>query len=143
MSDPYNSRSNDSVLGPTLRFKGELTAEEDLLILGSVEGSIKHTARLTVGEQGSVKADIEAANIAVDGKVQGDLFGSESVSVRASANLTGNIYSPTVTLVEGARFKGHIDMDAKKAAGEKPHESSTEQKSPATGRQTKAANTGS
>ena len=70
MSDPYNSRSNDSVLGPTLRFKGELTAEEDLLILGSVEGSIKHTARLTVGEEGSVKADIEAANIAVDGKVQ-------------------------------------------------------------------------
>lgn len=118
MSDPYNSRSNDSVLGPTLRFKGELSAEEDLLILGTVEGSINHTARLTVGEQGKIKADIQAAHITVDGSVQGNLYASDSVSVRESADVKGDIYSPTVALFEGARFKGKIDMDSKKAAGE-------------------------
>ena len=41
-----------SILGPTLYFKGDLSADEDLLIQGRVEGSITHTQRLTVGAQG-------------------------------------------------------------------------------------------
>ena len=49
MSNPYNSATERaSILGPTLYFKGDLTAEEDLLIQGRVEGSITHTQRLTV-----------------------------------------------------------------------------------------------
>src|SRR5208282_6752971 len=47
-----------SVLGPTLRFRGELSAQEDLIIQGSVEGSITHTQSLTVGTDGSMKGDI-------------------------------------------------------------------------------------
>lgn len=120
MSDPYNSRSSDSVLGPTLKFKGELSAEEDLLILGTVEGSIRHTARLTVGEQGKIKADVQAAHITVDGTVQGNLYASDTVAIRESANVKGDIYAPTVALFEGARFKGKIDMETKKAAADLP-----------------------
>ena len=44
-----------SVLGPTLRFRGELSAQEDLIIQGSVEGSITHTQSLTVGTDGTMK----------------------------------------------------------------------------------------
>jgi cytoskeletal protein CcmA (bactofilin family) len=59
MSNPYNSATERaSILGPTLYFKGDLSAEEDLLIQGRVEGSITHTQRLTVGAQGTVKANI-------------------------------------------------------------------------------------
>ena len=120
MSDPYDSPSKASVIGPSVRFKGELTAEEDLLIQGEVQGSIKHTARLTVGRQGKVKAEVRAKEILVDGQVQGDMFGTESVNVRATAKVKGNIFSPTVTLIEGAHFKGSIDMDPRKARQEAP-----------------------
>jgi cytoskeletal protein CcmA (bactofilin family) len=117
MSDPYSSSpKSSSILGPTLRFKGELSAEEDLLIQGQVEGSIKHTASLTVGKQGEVKADINARHITVEGKVQGDLHGSKAVTISATADVRGNIFSPTVSLIEGAKFKGSIDMDGSKAA---------------------------
>ena len=59
MSNPYNSATERaSILGPTLYFKGDLTAEEDLLIQGRVEGSITHTQRLTVGPQGTVNTDV-------------------------------------------------------------------------------------
>src|SRR5262245_46466061 len=40
-----------SVLGPSLRFKGELQADEDLLIQGQLEGSIEHTRSLTIGTE--------------------------------------------------------------------------------------------
>lgn len=120
MSDSYNSRSSDSVLGPTLKFKGELSAEEDLVILGSVEGSIKHTAQLTIGEEGTIKANIEAERITVDGNVIGNLTAGSSVCVREGADVTGDIFAPTVALYEGCRFKGKIDMDTRSAQAEKP-----------------------
>jgi len=112
MSNPYdNPPDKMSVLGPTLTFKGELSADEDLMLKGRVEGSIRHTARLRIGKEGSVKGNIRAKFITVEGEVEGDLHASSSVSVKESANVKGNIYSPTVGLLEGAHFRGSIDMD--------------------------------
>jgi cytoskeletal protein CcmA (bactofilin family) len=112
MSNPYdNSQDKISVLGPTLVFKGELSADEDLLLKGRVEGSIRHTASLRIGKEGSVKGDIEAKYITVEGEVEGDLQASASVNVKASAQIMGNIYAPTVGLIEGAHFRGSIDMN--------------------------------
>lgn len=123
MSNPYdNARDKMSVLGPTLVFKGELSADEDLMLKGRVEGSINHTASLRIGEEGSVKGDIKAQYINVEGKVEGDMHGSSSVTVKDSADVKGNIYAPAVSLIEGARFNGSIDMDSaeKSAAAPKP-----------------------
>ena len=115
MSNPYDTGKDKktSILGPTLIFKGELIAEEDLLIQGKVEGSIKHTSSLTIGNEGNVKADIKAEHITVEGKVKGDIRGSKSVVINDSGNVAGNIFSPTVTLLEGSTFNGSIDMSGK------------------------------
>lgn len=115
MSNPYDTAKprKASVLGPTLKFKGELTADEDLLIQGSIEGSIKHSSSLTIGESGHVKADVSAEYVAIEGNVEGDIHGSQSVTVRETADITGNISSPTVSLLEGATFNGNIDMSGK------------------------------
>jgi cytoskeletal protein CcmA (bactofilin family) len=105
-----------SVLGPTLRFRGELSAQEDLIIQGSVEGSITHTQSLTVGTDGSMKGDIRARVIIIDGKVEGDLYATESVSVRATAKVKGNVFAPRVGITEGAFFQGQIEMQPSGAA---------------------------
>jgi cytoskeletal protein CcmA (bactofilin family) len=105
-----------SVLGPTLRFRGELSAQEDLIIQGSVEGSITHTQSLTVGTDGTMKGDIRARVIVVDGKVEGDLYATESVSIRATAKVKGNVFAPRVGITEGAFFQGQIEMQPSGAA---------------------------
>src|SRR5580658_5819253 len=105
-----------SVLGPTLRFRGELSAQEDLIIQGSVEGSITHTQNLTVGTDGTMKGDIRARVIVVDGKVDGDLYATESVNIRATAKVKGNVFAPRVGIVEGAFFQGQIEMQPSGAA---------------------------
>ena len=117
MSNPYDTAGERmSILPPTLRFKGELSADEDLLIQGQIEGTIKHTQRVTVGKEGKVKARISAQVIKVEGTVEGDLHAERSVYVEDSGNLRGNIHAPSVCLVEGSKFNGSIDMDAKKTA---------------------------
>ena len=109
-------RETASILGPSLRFKGELHAEEDLLIRGKVEGLITHTQHLTICRDGNVKADIEGQVIAVEGTVEGDLTATTSVAVMNSANLTGDVCAPSVSIVEGANFNGSVVMDSNKPA---------------------------
>ncbi len=102
-----------SVLGPSVTFRGSLSAEEDLLIQGRVEGSIAHNAtNLTIGPRGDVEADIVAHRVIIQGKLRGDVRASELVIVEASAQVHGDIFAPSVALREGARFKGNIDMEA-------------------------------
>ena len=105
-----------SVLGPSLRFRGELSAQEDLIIQGSVEGSITHTQSLTVGTDGSMKGDIRARVIVIDGKVEGDLYATESVTIRVTAKVKGNVFAPRVGITEGAFFQGQIEMQPSGAA---------------------------
>ena len=105
-----------SVLGPSLRFKGELHADEDLLIQGQLEGSIEHTRSLTIGTEGGVKGNIRARIVIIDGTVEGDIHGLESVTVRETARVHGNIFAPRVGLADGAKFTGRIDMDATESA---------------------------
>ena len=119
MSNPYdNSAERVSVLGPTLHFKGELHADEELLIKGRIEGSITHSQRITVCAEGTVTANVRAQVIVVEGTVTGDLQAEKSVMVKESARLRGNITAPSVSIVEGAHFTGGSDMEKKVAAVE-------------------------
>jgi cytoskeletal protein CcmA (bactofilin family) len=100
-------------IGASLSLKGELHGQEDLVIEGAVQGKIiLRQASITVGEKGRVEADIEAANIRVAGEVKGNLTGSENVVLHQSGRVEGNISAKSVTLENGCRFKGSIDMES-------------------------------
>ncbi len=99
-----------SVLGKTLVFKGELAADEDIILQGRVEGSIHHTQSVTVGIDGVVIGDTHARTILVEGTVEGDIKGVVSVLIAATATVRGNISAPRVGIMEGANFNGSVDM---------------------------------
>jgi cytoskeletal protein CcmA (bactofilin family) len=104
------------VLGKTLLFRGELTAEEDVILQGRVEGSIRHARNLIIGTDGSVLGDVYASHLTVEGLVEGDLHCTEAVIVRATAQVRGNIFAPRVGIMEGATFNGRVEMDPNAAA---------------------------
>jgi cytoskeletal protein CcmA (bactofilin family) len=108
------------VLGKTLLFRGELTAEEDVILQGRVEGSIRHARNLIIGTEGSVLGDVYASHLTVEGLVEGDLHCTEAVIVRATAQVRGNIFAPRVGIMEGAMFNGRIEMDPNAAAHAPP-----------------------
>jgi len=118
------------MIGPSIRIKGEVSGEEDLLIHGRIEGTINlPDQEVTIGQSGRVNADIKARNVKVDGEVVGDIAGSEKVTISKSGNVRGNIVAPRVTLEDGAIFKGSIDMDPGESAG---HGIASKPKPPAT-----------
>ena len=102
------------MIGPTLVFKGVLSADEDLVIEGQIEGTIDHQKRLVIGKKGRVRADIHASSVIVEGQLVGDIYSKGIVSLANGADVQGDINCGRVIMEDGARFKGTIDM------GERP-----------------------
>ena len=100
------------MIGATVKVKGEITSGENLVIEGNVEGSIScNSHEVTVGGSGNAKANVTAKTIRIEGTVEGDITGHEKVIITKSGKVRGNIVAPAVTLEDGAKFKGSIDMD--------------------------------
>lgn len=101
-----------AIIGPSLVVKGDVSGDEDLTIQGQVEGKVvlKNNG-ITVGKNGRIKADLYGKTIAVEGSVQGNLYGEDKIVVRQSGNVRGNLLAPRVTIEDGAKFKGSIDME--------------------------------
>jgi cytoskeletal protein CcmA (bactofilin family) len=97
-------------LGKTLFFKGELSADEDIVLFGRVEGSITHTGSVTIGIGGTVLGNVRARSITVKGSIEGDLEASDSVVVAPSAVVNGDIVAARVSIVDGAKFNGAVEM---------------------------------
>ncbi len=111
-----------ATIGPSIHIKGDLSGEEDLVVQGNVEGTITlHENNLTIGQEGTVNANIQAHTIIVEGTLKGDAFGEEKVTIKRTGSVHGNVSAPRVSLEDGAKFKGSMDMDYK---GSKPAESS-------------------
>jgi cytoskeletal protein CcmA (bactofilin family) len=115
--DAGGGRGSAAVIGPSIEIDGQLKGEEDLVVEGRIKGTVtlkQHT--LTVGSQGTLDAEVFAHSILVDGTVNGDLYASERISIRKSARIQGNILSPRISLEDGAKFRGSIDMDPESEA---------------------------
>ena len=105
-----------AVIGAATTVRGELSSEEDLLVEGKVEGKIDlRQNSVTVGAKGRVAAEVHARAILVDGDVEGNLVAEEQIVIRRSGRVRGDVVAPRVTIEDGARFKGSIDMDPKRA----------------------------
>ena len=105
-----------AIIGSSLVVKGDVSGDEDLVIQGSVEGKVLlRNNSITVGKNGQVKADLYGKNISVEGTVQGNLFADDKIIIRQSGTVHGNLQAPRVTLEDGAKFKGAIDMEGRRS----------------------------
>jgi cytoskeletal protein CcmA (bactofilin family) len=102
-----------SRLSPSLKIKGQITGNEDLLIEGCVEGPISiGQNRLTVGQSGQVTGRLAAQEIIVFGKVVGNQqIAGENVEIKKDASVIGNVTMRRVVIENGASFKGSIEID--------------------------------
>ncbi len=103
--------ADQATIGKSLVIKGEVTGSESLYIDGRVEGSINLSGnRVTVGRNGVVSANINAREIVVLGKVRGNLTASDRVDIRSDGSLTGDVIAASISIEDGAFFKGGIDI---------------------------------
>jgi cytoskeletal protein CcmA (bactofilin family) len=118
---PENQVRGTAMIGKTITIKGDITGEENLVIEGRVDGTVQlKNNDLTVGQSGRVTANLTANVVRIDGEVKGDIVGGEKVVITKTGKVQGNIVGPRVTLEDGAKFKGSIDMDPSSAESAAP-----------------------
>jgi len=111
-----------TVIGPTITVNGKLSGEEDLTVRGRLEGEVTLSKTLILESSGIVKANVSVKNAIISGVVVGNVRATESVELTKEGRMVGDIQAPRVILVDGASFRGRIEMGeaaAGRAAGER------------------------
>lgn len=106
------SSSNDqTVMGESVLFRGELAGGEDMLLGGQFEGNVNlQDYCLTIGPKGRVKAEIRARQVIVYGSVQGNISADEKIEIRKTGHVVGDLLTAGIAIEEGGYFKGSIDI---------------------------------
>jgi len=106
-----------TTVGANTRIQGNIEGEDDLLVIGRVEGSISITGSLLVDAEAVVAANIRAAQVTIHGTVQGDIQATEMIQITAEGRVAGDISTPRVAIEEGAQFTGNVEMGEAEARG--------------------------
>jgi len=107
---PTEVTQSQSIIGKTLFIKGDIIADEELMVEGKIEGKLIAKHRVIVAKEGLVNADIDGKEVVIKGRVNGNIKCSYKVEIVPGGTLNGNIKSEKVVLAEGAVFKGNINM---------------------------------
>ena len=98
---------------------GDIKFKDTFRIDGKFKGKVLSGSNLIVGETGEVEADIEVANISINGKVKGSLNASERIEIFSLGRVTGKLIAPKLIIQEGAFFQGSCQMEMKALEGSK------------------------
>jgi cytoskeletal protein CcmA (bactofilin family) len=109
---PADGPSSQTVIGPKVRFTGEVSGDEDVLIQGRLEGNAKVDRKVTVAPSGEVHGDLQARAVIVGGRVYGQIWAAERAELLATAAVEGNVNAPKVVIAEGAQLQGSVAMSA-------------------------------
>ncbi len=102
---------DQATIGRTLVIKGEISGSEALYIDGRVEGKITMPeSRVTIGRNGKVDASIQAREVVVMGKVNGNIECSDRVDIRSEGSVSGDISTVRISVEDGAALKGGIQV---------------------------------
>jgi cytoskeletal protein CcmA (bactofilin family) len=112
-----------TVIGESILINGSLNGDEDLTVRGRVEGTLTLTKTLVVEPTGIVKAEVQVKNCIIAGVVVGNVTASESVEITKEGRMVGDLNAPRVIIVDGASFRGRVDMGEVDLAGERPRPS--------------------
>jgi cytoskeletal protein CcmA (bactofilin family) len=101
-----------TIIGEHISIEGSIRGEENLVMDGSIKGKIeleKH--QVTVGSKGRVDGEIRAQHVVVSGELRGNIVAQGKVEITAKADFYGEIRSKSISVEDGAYFKGMIELD--------------------------------
>ncbi len=99
-----------NVIAKNTRITGDIISEGDFRIDGSLEGNIKTKGRVIIGTDGLVKGKIESTNSDIEGKFTGELIVQETLTIKTTANISGDVMIGKLSVEPGATFNANCSM---------------------------------
>lgn len=99
-----------TIISKGSKIEGTLTIKGGIRVDGTVEGTLKTDGFLHIGKTGHAKAEVQARECLIHGKVEGDIVIQESLELESTALITGNIHARVLRVHEGAVLNGNCSM---------------------------------
>lgn len=116
MSKSNSNSIEHNVIAAGTIIKGDITTDGDFRIDGKVEGTIASKGRVIVGNSGSIVGTIKAENIDVMGYIEGTIITHDTLSLKSSAKVKGDIQTSILDIEQRAEFNGTCSMGKEAAA---------------------------
>lgn len=100
----------ETVIGASIKVKGNFQGQGDIIIEGSLEGSLKTDANLFVGEKARVVANIESRDAIINGEVRGNIKNKGYLALGGTAKIFGDIQYGELSIEKGAIINGQLLM---------------------------------
>jgi cytoskeletal protein CcmA (bactofilin family) len=110
MAEAAAGQDFPTILGPDAVFKGELTFEKGMRLMGRFEGKVNTPGRVHVAKEAKLHADVEAGAIVVEGEVHGNLVANDRIELKQTARYEGYLRATKLVVDEGAVFSGHVSV---------------------------------
>jgi cytoskeletal protein CcmA (bactofilin family) len=115
-----------ATIGKSVQIFGEVKGSEDLIVDGTVEGTITLSeSRLTIGPNARVQANVSARDVVILGALTGDINATGRVELRAGANLKGDIRAARLSVEENAVLSGKVELSGTERPAAAPSASSS------------------
>lgn len=89
---------------------GTVVADSDIRLDGTIEGDLQCTGKVVIGEKGLLKGTVNCQNAEILGKLEGKIVVSQTLALRATANLQGEVSTQTLIVEPNAIFNGTCQM---------------------------------
>jgi cytoskeletal protein CcmA (bactofilin family) len=106
----------ETVLSNQIKLEGRLRSTSNIRFDGEMLGDLSTEGDLSVGEQGSVKGNVNGRNVVVGGTIQGNVTAAGRLEILASGKVFGDITVASLIIDEGGVLRGKSAMNADGAA---------------------------
>ena len=90
--------------------KGDLSAPTDIRVDGSVDGTLRSEGRVVAGESARLSGKLFCVNADIWGRMDGDIYVKEMLSLKGSSVVNGDIYVSKVQVELGAQVNGSFKI---------------------------------
>jgi len=115
-----NPNEVDTIIGPSVKLEGDFITEGNMVVEGTICGSIKTQKNLKVGPQAKIFASVAAENALIAGEIQGNVHVPGKIELTATAKIYGDIKVGNLTVASGALINGKCQMNDNKSRTTKP-----------------------
>ncbi|UCG07283.1 MAG: polymer-forming cytoskeletal protein [Desulfobacterales bacterium] len=105
-------RDEKTIIGEYITIDGSISGEEHLVIEGSMKGTVslkKHN--FAIGSKGRFEGEIHAQKVSISGEMNGSIKAEDKVRITKEADFIGEIRAKSISVEDGAYFKGSIELE--------------------------------
>jgi cytoskeletal protein CcmA (bactofilin family) len=103
-----------SIIASDMTVIGDLETEGVVRVEGRVRGTVRVGAQVLVSQGAVIEGDLHTQEAVIAGQVSGAIHARERVELLATAMVAGDILTPRISIIEGAKVTGEVKMDAAK-----------------------------